>query len=190
MSEFLHRFYECRVMAEKKHVHTDLSEIWRCCTDVVVDDSFLRKELSDACGKKQNARMLMTFFLILLGIPAAVVAGTYIFKNAYLPSDTDFFRSLFSGRIYYAVSLFIILLLQIPFFWYYEKDSRDTGTAARIASMVALNVTGRAAFFMFSDFKPVYAVAIISGIAFGSLSGFMTGSLTMLVSNFLFGLPR
>ena len=72
-----------------------------------------------------------------------------------------------------------------------RNPQRSSGQSAkmltRIATMVALNVTGRAAFFMFSDFKPVYAITIISGITLGSLGGFLTGALTMLVSNFLFG---
>ena len=37
------------------------------------------------------------------------------------------------------------------------------------------------------QFKPVVAVTILSGVAFGGEAGFLVGSMTMLVSNVLFG---
>ena len=53
--------------------------------------------------------------------------------------------------------------------------------------MIALATAGRAAFFMTPSFKPIIAIVIISAIAFGAEAGFLVGSMTMLVSNFLFG---
>jgi uncharacterized membrane protein len=40
---------------------------------------------------------------------------------------------------------------------------------------------------MLPHFKPMVAVVIISGIAFGGEAGFLVGAVTMLVSNMLFG---
>ena len=55
-----------------------------------------------------------------------------------------------------------------------------------IAVLVALNVAGRAAFFMLPEFKPVVAMTILAGVAFGGETGFLVGAMTMLVSNMLF----
>ena len=55
-----------------------------------------------------------------------------------------------------------------------------------IAVLCALGVAGRAAFFMLPQFKPVLALTIISGVAFGGETGFLVGAMTMLASNFLF----
>ena len=40
---------------------------------------------------------------------------------------------------------------------------------------------------MLPQFKPVMAIVIISGVAFGGETGFMVGAVTMLVSNLLAG---
>ncbi|MCL2299820.1 MAG: ECF transporter S component, partial [Firmicutes bacterium] len=51
----------------------------------------------------------------------------------------------------------------------------------------ALAVAGRSAFFMLPQFKPVAAMVIIAGVAFGGEAGFLVGALTGFVSNMLFG---
>ena len=56
-----------------------------------------------------------------------------------------------------------------------------------IAVLCAIGVAGRGAFFMLPQFKPVAAMVIISGVAFGGESGFLVGAVTMLVSNIFFG---
>lgn len=55
-----------------------------------------------------------------------------------------------------------------------------------IAALCAVGVAGRAAFFMLPQFKPVAALTVIAGIAFGGETGFLVGAVTMLVSNVLF----
>ncbi len=40
---------------------------------------------------------------------------------------------------------------------------------------------------MLPQFKPVVAIVIISGVAFGGESGFLVGAVSMLVSNLMFG---
>ena len=54
-----------------------------------------------------------------------------------------------------------------------------------IAVLCAIGVAGRAAFFMLPQFKPVAAVVIISGIAFGG-KRVLTGAMTMLLSNIMY----
>ena len=53
--------------------------------------------------------------------------------------------------------------------------------------LCALGVAGRAVFFMLPNFKPVMALVIIAGVAFGGETGFLVGAVTMLASNMLFG---
>ena len=56
-----------------------------------------------------------------------------------------------------------------------------------IAVLCALGVAGRAVVFMLPNFKPVMALVIIAGVAFGGETGFLVGAVTMLASNMLFG---
>ena len=59
-----------------------------------------------------------------------------------------------------------------------------------IAVLCAIGIAGRAAFFMLPQFKPVMALTIIAGVAFGGETGFLVGAMTMLASNVLFGQGR
>ncbi len=54
------------------------------------------------------------------------------------------------------------------------------------AVLCALGIAGRAAFFMLPQFKPVLALTVIAGVAFGGETGFLVGAVTMLASNVLF----
>ena len=56
-----------------------------------------------------------------------------------------------------------------------------------ISVLCAIAVIGRTAFSMIPEFKPVVALVIISGICFGGETGFLVGSITAFVSNFIFG---
>ena len=55
--------------------------------------------------------------------------------------------------------------------------------------MAAMCVVGRTAFSIvpLPNFKPVTAIVMITGIAFGPEAGYLTGALAALLSNFLFG---
>ena len=56
-----------------------------------------------------------------------------------------------------------------------------------IAVMCAIAVASRAAFIMFPQFKPIVGIVMICGMALGPQAGFMTGSISAFVSNFIFG---
>jgi len=56
-----------------------------------------------------------------------------------------------------------------------------------VAVLCAIAVAGRAAFFMLPQFKPVTALVIIAGVAFGAETGFLVGAMTSFVSNMFFG---
>lgn len=90
------------------------------------------------------------------------------------------------SRKYNIISLFILFECMLPFFIMFEKKHPKAREIAVIATLCAIAIAGRAAFFMLPQFKPVMAVTIIAGVAFGGETGFLVGAVTMLASNILF----
>ena len=90
-------------------------------------------------------------------------------------------------RGYLYISILILAAVLIPFYISFEKSRPYARQIVLVAVMTALAVASRAAFFWFPQFKPVIAVIIIAGIAMGAKAGFVVGSMTAFVSNFLFG---
>ena len=74
----------------------------------------------------------------------------------------------------------------LPFFIVFEGRKPQARELVIIAVLCALGVAGRAAFFMLPQFKPVLAITVIAGVALGAESGFLVGSMTMLISNIMF----
>ena len=120
--------------------------------------------------RKLQKRTIVATLLILLLIPLTLFIGAYYFD----------------GRKYYFISLLILLECMLPFFLIFEGRKPQARELVLIAVLVALNVAGRAAFFMLPEFKPVVAMTILAGVAFGGETGFLVGAMTMLVSNMLF----
>lgn len=79
------------------------------------------------------------------------------------------------------------VLVNVPFYISFERRKPQARTIVLLTVLTGLAVAGRAAFFMVPFFKPVLAFAIIAGVSMGVNAGFITGSMTALVSNFLFG---
>ena len=109
--------------------------------------------------------------LILFLIPITIFIGIY-----YL-----------GDKKYYFISLLIILETMIPFAFAFENRKPKARELVIISSLCAIGVAGRTAFFMLPQFKPVAAIVIISGVAFGGETGFLVGAITAFVSNFFFG---
>ncbi|MGN0383283.1 MAG: ECF transporter S component, partial [Eubacterium sp.] len=109
--------------------------------------------------------------ILMLSIPFTLILGDWILNN----------------RKYYFISLLLLLEIIAIFFLSFENRKAQIREVVAIATMSAMAVAGRMAFFMLPNFKPVLAIVIISGIAFGAESGFMVGALSMLVSNIMFG---
>lgn len=93
----------------------------------------------------------------------------------------------FFGNLYYLTGLLIIVYMMLPFFLAFEHRRPKARELATLAVLCALAVASRAAFSWFPSFKPMMAIIMITGIAFGPESGFLCGAITALVSNFLFG---
>ena len=91
------------------------------------------------------------------------------------------------GKHYYVLSFVVLIWAMLPFFFMFEKRSPNANELVTLAVMCAVAVVSRAAFIWLPHFKPITAVIIITGVAFGAEAGFMTGAVSMLVSNFLFG---
>ena len=120
--------------------------------------------------RKLSRRTRASAALILVGVPAVLFVGSCYFdlKN------------------YYLMALLVLLACMLPFFMVFEGRKPQARELVIIAVLCALGVVGRAAFFMLPQFKPVLALTIISGVAFGGETGFLVGAMTMLASNFLF----
>jgi len=88
---------------------------------------------------------------------------------------------------YLISSLLMIFYIMVPFFLSFEKRKPQAREVVLIAVMIALAVVSRAAFFMVPQFKPMLAIIIIAGVCLGAQSGFLVGSMSAFVSNFLFG---
>ena len=75
----------------------------------------------------------------------------------------------------------------LPFALVFEGRKPQARELVVIAVLCAIAVAGRAALFMLPQFKPVVALVIIAGVAFGGEAGFLVGAMTGFVSNFFFG---
>lgn len=95
--------------------------------------------------------------------------------------------ALLRGRSYILVSALLVAYGMVPAFVAYERRRPSAREVATLSVMCALAVAARAAFIWLPNFKPMAAIVMISGIAFGAPTGFLTGALAALCSNLLFG---
>lgn len=114
---------------------------------------------------------LSVFLVSLLAIPLTIYAGIRFFGN----------------EKYVFVSLLILLECMLPFFLLFEKKKPSAGNIVILSVLCALGVAGRVVFATLAQVKPVTAITILTGVAFGGEAGFLVGAVTMLVSNMLFG---
>lgn len=116
--------------------------------------------------KKSNIAALIVFFLL---IPLTLFLGTKL-----------------SGRSYYITGTLIIIELMIPFFMAFEGRKPQARELVVIAVMCAIAIAGRVA-IPIPNFKAIFAIIMLSGIAFGPETGFMVGAVSALASNFFYG---
>lgn len=124
--------------------------------------------------KKEKVRLskrtILSVFLILLAVPMTLFLGL----------------KYFGQKQYNLTAIAVLLEISLPFFLVFEGKKPKARELVVIAVLCGLSVAGRAAFFMLPQFKPVMAMAILAGIAFGGETGFLVGALSMFLSNFLF----
>ena len=113
---------------------------------------------------------LFSILSILVLIPGTLYLGTRM-----------------TGRWYYLTCTLIIIELMIPFFLSFEARKPQARELVTLAVMAALAAASRGAFAFIPHFKPITAIIMITGIAFGAETGFLTGAIAAFASNFIFG---
>lgn len=92
-----------------------------------------------------------------------------------------------NSQSYYVPTALIIIFSMIPFFVFFENRKIKTSEIVIVALLTALCVGARGVLAFLPQVKPTCTIVIVSAIAFGPNVGFIVGSLSMFVSNFIFG---
>lgn len=95
--------------------------------------------------------------------------------------------ALRGDKNYALLSVVVITAAMVPFFLSFEKRSPQARELVAIAVMAGLAALGRVAFAPIPNFKPITAIIIIAGVAFGPEAGFLTGAVAAATSNLFFG---
>lgn len=90
-------------------------------------------------------------------------------------------------RKYYLSGLCIIVLTMAAFFLHFESRKPQARELVLLAVLCALAVASRAVFGFVPHFKPMLAIVMLTGIAFGAEAGFLCGAISAFASNFIFG---
>lgn len=116
--------------------------------------------------KKSHIAMLLIFLLV---IPATLFFGLHL-----------------KGRAYYITSTLVIIEILIPFLLAFESRKPQARELVVIAVLSALAVAARVV-IPIPNFKAIFAIIMLSGIAFGPESGFLVGAVSAFASNFFYG---
>lgn len=119
--------------------------------------------------KKTNWRFWLSLAIMVLLVPLAVVLFTRL------------------NQSYYLSGLTIIVLTIAAFFLHFESRKPQARELVLLAVLCALAVASRAAFGAIPHFKPMLAIVMLTGIAFGPEAGFLCGAISGFASNFIFG---
>ena len=93
----------------------------------------------------------------------------------------------FIGSNYYLISVLIMIVSFVFFYFSYERKKPQAREIVTLSIMCAISIASRSAFIMIPFFKPSTAIVMITGMSFGSGAGFLVGSMSAFVSNFIFG---
>ena len=119
--------------------------------------------------RKINWRFWLSLAIMVLLVPLAVVLFTRLRQSFYLSGLT------------------IIVLTIAAFFLHFESRKPQARELVLLAVLCALAVASRAAFGFVPHFKPMLAIVMLTGIAFGPEAGFLCGAISGFASNFIFG---
>lgn len=95
---------------------------------------------------------------------------------------------LWRDQQYNLIIMLLVVISWIPFYFKYELSHPKTREVVILAIMIALTTLARTLFILFPSFKPVSALVIIMAVVFGKQDGFLCGSLSALISDFVFGI--
>ena len=121
--------------------------------------------------KKINIKNLIFYIIAFAIIPLIIAIGIL-----FLPQKN-----------YAVISFCIAILCNIPFLLNFEKSKTNTRELVLISVMVVLTVVSRLIFSPIPSFKPITAMVIITGVAFGAKAGYITGAMSALLSDIFFG---
>lgn len=142
--------------------------LWLACINFIPQKEFSASNTKpQPSAEKKNSLS----FIPLLAVPITILSGMYFLDD----------------RKYYFISLLVILEICLAFIIRTEHKKPSARELVLLASLTAIAVTGRCAFAMLPQFKPVTALIIITGMTLGGEFGFLVGALTGFVSNFFFG---
>ena len=119
--------------------------------------------------RKTNWRFWLSLAIMVLLVPLAVVLFTRLKQS------------------FYHSGLTIIVLTIAAFFLHFESRKPQARELVLLAVLCALAVASRAAFGFVPHFKPMLAIVMLTGIAFGPEAGFLCGAISGFASNFIFG---
>lgn len=88
---------------------------------------------------------------------------------------------------YYIASVSVLVLSMLPFFATFEAKKVTARELTLTATLIALAVISRAAFYLIPQVKPIAAVVIVSAVCLGAERGYIIGAFSAFISNFIFG---
>lgn len=118
--------------------------------------------------RKTNWRFWLSLAIMVLLVPLAVVLFTRLKQSFYLSGLT------------------IIVLTIAAFFLHFESRKPQARELVVIAVLSALAVAARVV-IPIPNFKAIFAIIMLSGIAFGPEAGFLVGAVSAFASNFFYG---
>ena len=92
----------------------------------------------------------------------------------------------FGNERYYLFATLLIIGGMLPFILGFERKKPQAGEIVLVSVMSAIAVVARMAFSFVPHFKPIAAIVMITGMAFGPTAGFISGMLSLFVSNLAF----
>lgn len=120
-------------------------------------------------GKSQT-KLILSALVILLLFPAVICLSSF-----------------FGARKYYIGAMLIAFISIILFLFSFEGRKPRADELTALSVMIAVCTISRIIFIALPFVKPLPALVIITAAAFGANAGFVCGSVSMLVSNFVFG---
>ncbi|MGN1442362.1 MAG: ECF transporter S component [Acutalibacteraceae bacterium] len=121
--------------------------------------------------KKSTLPLIVSLVCFLVLCPLVAVFGALYFES----------------RSYYLIAVLMIIISIIPFFFYFEHRRIKTSELVTVAVMVSICVVSRIFFIFVPQVKPMCAFVVVTGCVFGANVGFVTGALSIFISNFAFG---
>lgn len=121
--------------------------------------------------------------------PAGIkaVIGAVLFLAVLIVLSCFGYLQTQGTKLYYVIACAIIAAACVPFFVSFEKKKPSARELAVVASLAALAVASRAAFYALPSVKPMCAIVMVAAVALGAQTGFITGAVAMFASNFIFG---